>query len=163
MQLFLALGKLAGVVLSLAVQIGLLGAGAIPPAFQFGSNEGGIVQDPLDGLPDHRLNRCGLHMAAAMRRNDILKRWAGAAIVPVPGRIGGAVHRTPALPTAQPPAGEKVFILAVALGLDLVARELGLGGLEQRLVDDRRHGNRNPFLAWDYPVARLFVGVAFAR
>src|SRR5437764_11348267 len=71
-------------------------------------------------------------------------------------------HTPSALAAAQVAADKQVFMLAVALALAFTAEELGLSGFEHDLVDDRRHGNRRPFLARHMPMARLCVRVAFA-
>src|SRR5439155_6357321 len=127
--------------------------GAIPTPLQLGSNQGRVVEGAFDGLPDHGLDGFRRHTTPAMRRHDILKRWAGAAIVPVPSRIGDAVHPTATLSTVQPSADKEIFVLAVALRLDLVALELRPGGLERGLVDDRRDGDWRPFLGGHSPPA----------
>src|SRR5262249_53889733 len=88
---------------------------AFSPAVQFGSNQGRVIENPLDGLPDEGLNRLRLDAALRMRRCCVLKGLAATEVIRDSPLVSPA-HRAAALPTAQPPTHQQILVLAVAPG-----------------------------------------------
>src|SRR5215510_7844510 len=71
-------------------------------------------------------------------------------------------HAAPTLAAPQPSADKEILILAVALRLDLVTRELGLSCFEGGNVNEGWHRNRHPCVTRDRLPARFLIGVLLA-
>ena len=95
-EVLVTLDKLAFILLPFAVDVGLLGAGAFSPAFQLGSNQGRVIQRPLDGFPDQRLNRRGLYAASDVWCYNVVKYRAETAVACTAFAVEGATHGAPA-------------------------------------------------------------------
>ena len=125
----------------------------------------GVGEQPADMCPDGGLQLVAVDLRAragglACGHHAVL---AGAA-VGAPDDVGGRAAGDPVHGQTTGAAGEQaaeqvVVLLVVPERQPRVVRQLRLGAVPEPLVDDRRHGDRDPLLARPHPSAAL-AGIA---